>query len=170
VLTFFCLIIIAASAIGFFYHRGFHYLRCFKDVDYHEKRFIDWLIANKVFDRKGSLIALIAAAVTKYFANVSGIGIEVCIVAAIALAALCFFEPDPRKSETFALEISSRSQKIYLLSMLFYSLFTIALIFSSYIVGVDVRVPWCWIAVIVIIQSSPLWVILANRIVVKLDR
>jgi UDP-N-acetylmuramoyl-tripeptide--D-alanyl-D-alanine ligase len=163
--------IIAASAIGFFYHRGFHYLRCLQHEEYNEKQFIDWLIANKVFDRKGSLIALIAAAVSKYLANITnGIGLEVCIVAAIALAALCFFETDPRRAGSIDRQISPRMNKIYLLAMLFNALFTICLIFGSYVVHIVVRVPWCWLAVIAIVQSSPLWIILANRIVVKFDR
>jgi UDP-N-acetylmuramoyl-tripeptide--D-alanyl-D-alanine ligase len=171
VLTFFCLVIIAVSAIGFFYHRGFHYLRCLQHEQYNEKQFVDWLISNKVFDRKGSLIALIAAAASKYFANVTnGIGLEVCIVATIALAALCFFEADPRQADSIDRQISWRMNKIYWLAMLFYSLFTICLIFSSYAVHIIVRVPWCWLAVILIIQSSPIWIILANRIVVKFDR
>jgi UDP-N-acetylmuramoyl-tripeptide--D-alanyl-D-alanine ligase len=170
VLTFFCLIIIAASAIGFFYHRGFHYLRCLQHQEYNEKQLIDWLVAHKVFDRKGSSIALAAAAATKYFANSNGIGIEACIVAAIAFAALCFFEPDPRKAETIECQISPRMNKIYWLAMIFNSLFTIGLIFGSYAIHIVVRVPWCWLAVILLIQSSPLWIILANRIVMKLDR
>jgi UDP-N-acetylmuramoyl-tripeptide--D-alanyl-D-alanine ligase len=170
VLTFFCLTIIAASAIGFFYHRGFHYLRGLYHHGYNEKQYVAELIENKVFDRKGSLIAAIAAGVSKYFANVSGIGIEVCIVAAIALAALCFFERDPRKFDSSEEHITPRMNKIYWLSMLFCSLFTICLIFGSYAFQIVVRVPWCWLAVIIIIQSSPLWVILANRIVVKLER
>ena len=171
-LTFFCLIIIAVSAIGFFYHRGFHYLRCLQHEEYNEKQLIDWLIANKVFDRKGSLIALVAAAASKYFANVTnGIGgLEVCVVAAIALAAVCFFEADPRRADSIDRQISARMNEIYWLAMLFYSLFTICLIFGSYAVHIIVRVPWCWLAVISIVQSSPIWIILANRIVVKFDR
>jgi UDP-N-acetylmuramoyl-tripeptide--D-alanyl-D-alanine ligase len=158
------------SAIGFFYHRGFHYLRCLQHQEYNEKQFIDWLVAHKVFDRKGSLIALVAAGASKYFANIHGIGLEVCIIAAIAFTALCFFEPDPRRADTIERQISPRMNKIYWLAMLFYSLFTICLIFCSYAVHTIVRVPWCWLAVIIVIQSSPIWIILANRIVVKLDR
>jgi hypothetical protein len=170
VLTFFCLIIIAASAIGFFYHRGFHYLRGLQHHEYNDKNLVSWLIANKVFDRKGSLIVTIAAAASQYFANNETIVIEVCIVAAIALAVLCFFEVDPRSPNYCEQQVSPTMNRIYWRAMLFCSLFTICLIFGLYTFHIPFLVPLCWLAVILINQSSPLWIILANRIVMKPNR
>ncbi len=167
-LTFLCLSIISVATIGFFYHRGLHYLRCFHSEEYNEKRLIDWLIVNQVFDRKGSLIALIAAGVSKYIANVDGIGLEICVVAAVALAALCFFEPDPRQLLSIDRQVGSRMKRIQAISMLLYSVVTIGVMFSWYAFHLVVRIPWCWLAAIVLMQSSPIWIVLANRIDLKL--
>ena len=171
-LTFICLSIITVASIGFFRHRGFHYLCCFQTQNYNDTQFKDWLITNNVYDRKGSSIALIAAVASKYISNRSmEVGINICIVTAIAMAILCFLEPNPRKIGKLYREASPRMIKIYRLALVLYSLVTFAVILGPYaIFGINVRIFWYWLAVIVLIQSSPIWIVISNRIILKFAR
>ena len=60
-LTALSLSLISAAAIIFFSRRLLRYLRNFQEGGYSRMQFTNWVIANGIYDKKGSLIATIAA-------------------------------------------------------------------------------------------------------------
>ncbi len=171
-LTFICLGIVVIASIGFFRHRGFHYICCFHAQEYNEIQFKNWLIDNNVYDRKGSLIALLAAAASKYISNrAMEVGINICIVATLAMAILCLLEVNPRKIANVDRQISPRMYATYRIAMIIHALMTISVILIPYaIFRFEVRIFWYWLAVIFLIQLAPIWIVLANRIYLKFSR
>ena len=154
--------IIAATAIMFFSRRLLCYLRYFQEVGYSTRSFKDWIVANGIYDKKGSLIATIAALVIEITKQSRTNALIICIIAGIALVWLSLWEPDPTKVGYPILQPTKEAKRIYNLAL---SLYSVALIIGFVlvrIVSVNYSIAAYWLLVIVAIQSSPLWMVAAN--------
>ncbi|WP_373544347.1 Mur ligase family protein [Chamaesiphon sp.] len=164
-LTTICLIIISATTIIFFTRRGLRYLRYFQQEEYNGTRFKDWFLEKCTFDKKGTLIALTAAALSRF---VSGgdmvICLVICLVAAAVLVLVGFQEEDPRQVGKIKLKMTDRATAIYHLALGLYSIATILIITGTYALGAGDSIYIYWLVTVGVIQSSPIWIAIANAI------
>ncbi len=159
-----CLAVIAIATIGFFYHRGFHYAINFRGHKYDEREFLRWSIANLVFDRKGSAIALGAAIASYYWSDrAPNVTLVIAAIAALALAAVMFIERDRQDAGKLDWQSCSRLKAIRLVAVALYALLTIFTLFGFNATELKIPIYAYWLLVIILIQSSPLWILLANR-------
>jgi UDP-N-acetylmuramoyl-tripeptide--D-alanyl-D-alanine ligase len=160
---------ISAAAIVFFSHRLLGYLRHFQEYNYSSSAFIDWLWTNKIYDKKGSLIATTAAVGTEIVEESPVGAVVVCTIAMVAFIYLSLWEGDPRQVGYPRLLPTRRVIAIYGLALSLYSISFVVSIVTLYQTIANVDIAVCWLFVIVAIQSSPLWVFLANTIVRSLN-
>ncbi len=146
----------------FFSRRLLCYLRHFQDVGYSTRLFKDWMLTNGIYDKKGSLIATIAALVIEITKESRTNSLIICIIAGIALVGLSLWEPDPTKVGYPILQPTTQAKKIYNLALTLYSVALISGFILVRIITVQYHISAYWILVIVGIQSSPLWMILAK--------
>ena len=157
-----CISAICAATIMFFSRRLLRYLWILQRDGYRRRQFGKGLMENNIYDRKGSLIATIAALAIELTREQLVISSIISILAAISLVYLGFWEGDPRVSESVKLVATDRSRKIYNLSLSFYSIATIVAIVSTYALGADDDIACYWLIAIIAIQSSPIWIVLAT--------
>jgi hypothetical protein len=156
--------IISAGAIVFFSRRLLCYLRHFQQVDYCKKNFKDWLLENGIYDKKGSLIAAIAALAIELTKEEILLSVLISMIASVGLVWLSISENDPRKTGSFKLQATQQSTEIYNIALGVYSiLFTISVL-TVYRLGADDDIACYWLVVIIAIQSSPIWLVLSNSI------
>ena len=146
----------------FFSRRLLRYLWILQRDGYRRRQFGKGLMENNIYDRKGSLIATIAALAIELTREQLVISSIISILAAISLVYLGFWEDDPCQSESVKLVATDRSRKIYNLSLSFYSIATIVAIVSTYALGADDDIACYWLIAIIAIQSSPIWLVLAS--------
>jgi UDP-N-acetylmuramoyl-tripeptide--D-alanyl-D-alanine ligase len=164
-LTTICLTIISAATILFFTRRGLRYLRYFQQEEYNGARFKDWLLEKRTFDTKGTLVALIAALASKF-----GTGgrmedcLVICVMAAAVLVFIGFKEEDPRKVGKIKLKMTDRATAIYNLAVGLYAIATILIIAGTYFLGAGDSIYIYWLVALVLIQSAPIWLAIANAL------
>jgi len=164
-LTIICLIIISAATIIFFTRRGLRYLRYFQQEEYNITRFKDWLLEQRTFDKKGTIIAITASVLSRF---VSGGNMFICLVICLVTAAVLVFvgfqEEDPRKVGKIKLNMTDRATAIYDLALGLYSIATILIISGIYAVGAGDSIYVYWLVAVGLIQSTPIWIAIANAI------
>ena len=157
--------LISVAAIIFFSHRLLCYLRHFQEGNYSRKQFKNWLLANGVYDKKGSLIAAITAMMLKLTEGKHiVISLVICAIGAIALIWLSLWENDPREGGSGRLKATAKATAIYNLALGLYSIAFPLVIICTYKLGAGRDLVCYWLVVIVAIQSSPIWIILASTI------
>jgi UDP-N-acetylmuramoyl-tripeptide--D-alanyl-D-alanine ligase len=156
--------VISVAAIVFFSRRLLCYLRHFQEVGYSARLFKDWMLANGIYDKKGSLVATLAALIIEITKESRFNSLIICIVAAIALFGLSWWEPDPRKVGYPILQPTKKATVIYNLALSLYSIAFVLSVIIVHQVSIDDDIAAYWLLVIVAIQSSPLWMIIANAI------
>jgi hypothetical protein len=166
-LTAISIALICIATIVFLRHRLLCYLRHFQAGGYCRTQFKNWLIANNIFDRKGSTIATIAAVTLELLhrSQMSPfITVIICLLGAIALIWLSLWEKDPYKAEDFPLQPSEQVKGIYHLALGLYSIAFALVVVGVYQLGAGDRMAYYWLVVILAIQSSPVWIFLASTI------
>ena len=131
---------------------------------YSRRYFKNWIVENGVYDKKGTLIAAIAATVLELIGDHELIGLVISTIAAICLIWLGFWEDDPRKVGTPKLQATDRATAIYNLALALYSISFTILICCLYRFTHDDDLALYWMAVILAIQSSPIWLVIAKTI------
>lgn len=160
-----CLIVIATATILFFTRRGLRYLRYFQQEEYNPTRFKAWFIEKRAFDKKGTAIALLAAAGARFATGGEmAICLLICLVATALLVLVGFKEEDPRIVGKIKLNMTDRATAIYNLAVVLYSIATILLISGTYALGAGESIYIYWLVTVGLIQSSPLWIAIANAI------
>jgi UDP-N-acetylmuramoyl-tripeptide--D-alanyl-D-alanine ligase len=161
----FSLSFITAASIIFFSQRLLRYLYHFQEGGYSRRYLKNWILENGIYDKKGTCIAAIAAILIELIAaHNQSVSFVISVIGAGSLIWLGFWENDPRKVGTPKLKSSNRAIDIYNLALALYS---IAFMFS--ICGIytftdhDDLAPY-WLTVIVGIQSSPIWLVIAKTI------
>lgn len=164
-LTLICLTVISAAVILFFTRRGLRYLRYFQQEEYNGVRFKDWLLEKRTFDKKGTVIALLAAGLSRFASGGDMVlCLIVCLVAGTGLVFVGFSEEDPRKVGKIKLNMTDRATAIYNLALGLYFTAVVLKISGTYAFGAGDNIYWYWLVAAVLIQSSPLWIVLANAI------
>jgi UDP-N-acetylmuramoyl-tripeptide--D-alanyl-D-alanine ligase len=164
-LTIICLTIISAATILFFTRRGLRYLRYFQQEEYNSERFKDWLLEKRTFDTKGTSIALIAALASKFGTGGRMVDcLVVCIMAAAILVFIGFKEEDPRQVGKIKLKMTDRATAIYNLALGLYAIAIILIISGTYFLGAGDSIYIYWLVALVLIQSAPIWLAIANAI------
>jgi UDP-N-acetylmuramoyl-tripeptide--D-alanyl-D-alanine ligase len=164
-LTLLCLTIVSTATILFFTRRSLRYLRYFQQEEYNGTRFKDWFLEKRTFDTKGTLIALAAAALSRFATGGDMvICLAICLGAAAVLVSIGFKEEDPRKVGKIKLNMTDRATAIYNLALGLYAIATISVIAGTYALGAGERIYIYWLVTVALIQSSPLWIVIANAI------
>jgi UDP-N-acetylmuramoyl-tripeptide--D-alanyl-D-alanine ligase len=164
-LTTICLALISAATILFFTRRGLRYLRYFQQEEYNGTRFKDWFIEKRTFDTKGTLIALLAAALSKFATGGDMvICLVICLLAAAALISIGFTEEDPRKVGKIKLNMTDRATAIYNLALGLNAIATLLVITATYFLGAGESIAIYWLVGLGLIQTSPIWIVIANAI------
>ncbi len=164
-LTIICLTLISAAIILFFTNRGLRYLQYFQQEEYNSTRFKNWLLEKRAFDTRGTLIALIAAALSKFATGGDMvICVGICIIAAITLVLVGFQEEDPRKVGKIKLKMTDRATAIYNLALGLYAIAVIGSIGGLYALGAGDNISAYWLLAFGLIQSTPIWISIANAI------
>jgi UDP-N-acetylmuramoyl-tripeptide--D-alanyl-D-alanine ligase len=164
-LTIICLTLISAATILFFTQRGLRYLRYFQQEEYNGERFKTWFLEKGTFDKKGTLIALVAAALSRFATGGEMvICLVICLVAAAVLVFVGFQEEDPRQVGKIKLNLTDRATAIYNLALGLYSIATILVISGTYFLGAGENIYIYWLITVGLIQSSPIWIVIANAI------
>jgi hypothetical protein len=146
----FSLACICGANIIFFSRRLLRYLFHFRERGYRSRSFLNWLVDNGVYDRKGTLIAIVAAIGTE-LADLEAVDLAISLAASIAMIAIVFWQNDLRAglAETY------RSISLYNRSMVLHSIcFTLACVCLS-IFNAKIHVSLYWLLVVGSIQSSP---------------
>jgi UDP-N-acetylmuramoyl-tripeptide--D-alanyl-D-alanine ligase len=164
-LTIICLTVISAATILFFTRRGLRYLRYFQQEEYNGTRFKDWFLEKRTFDTKGTAIALLAALLSR-FVTVGDmvICLAICLGAAATLVFFGFQEEDPRKVGKIKLKMTDRATAIYNLALALDAIATLLIISGTYTLGAGDSIYIYWLVAIVLIQSAPIWIVIANAI------
>jgi hypothetical protein len=160
------LAMIIVSAIVFFSRRLFRYLLHFQEVGYSKGQFKDWIIENGVYDKKGSLLAAMAALSIELLHDEITIAVIISTIAAGVLIWLGLWEGDPRtdEDEGFQLQATKQSTAIYNLALGAYSILITLVFIIVYVLGAGAEIACYWLVVIIAIQSSPIWLVLSNSL------
>jgi UDP-N-acetylmuramoyl-tripeptide--D-alanyl-D-alanine ligase len=157
--------VIAAASIMFFSRRLLCYLRHFQDNQYNPTLFKDWLVANGVYDRKGSMVATLVALILEVTKMEELPAFILCLISAAGMVWLSLQEVDPRKSGHPILKPTRQARGIYHLALSLYSIALVCLVVILHGHNADDEdLAAYWLIVIVAIQSSPIWLIFANRL------
>ena len=164
-LTIICLTVISAALIFFFARRGLRYLRYFQQEEYNGTRFKNWFLETGTFDRKGTSISLVAAALTRFATGGEMTTcLVICLFAAATLVFVGFKEEDPRKVGKIKLNMTDRATAIYNLALGLYAIAVISFIVGTYAIGAGDNIYWYWLLAVLLIQSTPIWIVIANAI------
>lgn len=153
------------GTIGFFEKRGMRYLQYFQQQEYEGKRFIDWIIEKRAFDKKGSLTTLFCGALSAFYLSVDDRGsFLTSVFACMAMFRLAKQEEDPTGTGKITLKMTERAKRIFRLAMWLYIAATILLALIVWFAGGKNIVPIFLFASIVLFQAQPLFLVLANQI------
>jgi hypothetical protein len=156
--------LLTAANIMFFSRRLLRYLYHFQEQEYNRKYFTGWMIENGIYDKKGTMIATIAAIAIEFNEKYSLTCIVICLIGSFWLISLGFWEKDPRKVGSSRLEENEQSAAIYNRSLALHSIaFTIAIALIHRF-NPEQDMALYWLAIIVSIQSSPIWLFIAKKI------
>jgi UDP-N-acetylmuramoyl-tripeptide--D-alanyl-D-alanine ligase len=164
-LTTICLTIISAATILFFTRRALRYLRYFQQEEYNGSRFKAWFLEKRTFDTKGSLVAIAAAGLSRFAAGGDMVVcVAICFFAAVVLVWIGFGEEDPREVGKIKLKMTDRATAIYNLGLGLVAIATILIISGVYFLGAGESIYIYWLVAIGLIQSAPIWIVVANSI------
>jgi hypothetical protein len=155
--------IISIGTILFFGHRLLCYLRHFQEFDYSKSQFKDWILENGIYDKK-SIIAAIAALAIELTREKIVLSLIISTIATIGLIWISLAEDDPIETGSFKLQITKQAYGIYSIALPLYSILVVGAFWGTYLLGADDDIACYWLVVIILIQSSPIWLILSNSL------
>jgi hypothetical protein len=156
--------IISIGAILFFSRRLLCYLRHFQEVNYSKNQFKDWILENGIYDKKGSGTAAIAALAIELTKEKIILSLLISTIATIGLIWMSLAEDDPIETGSFKLQMTKQASGIYNIALALYSILVMAAFWTTYLLGADDDIACYWLVVIIVIQSSPIWLILSNSL------
>ncbi len=164
-----CVIICTICSFYFFYRRGLRYLQFLQQEDYESGRFLDWLMARKAFDRRGSISGAIAIALNYILPLPFTFEIGLNVAIGAGLAYLAGMEDDPRTAGKLALRMTDRAKRIFNLACTIYLLSALILAFyyvNNFSDEWSTRISMCgfWLIQIVAFFAEPLILVLANAL------
>lgn len=148
------LVFIATCCWWFSRTRLLHNLRFFQQEDYNPRRYLSWVWQHHFFDRKGTLLALIAAFIIYLTSSFT-----LSMVFASLFVIRTAFEEDPRTQGKLRLKMTERAKQLYNTALVMQALLggasvMLALLLSS--------VTYLWVFEAVLMQLIPLTIVLAH--------
>lgn len=110
------------SCVLFARKRMLRYLRYLQQEGYDSRRFVNWMIKEKAFDKRGFLAISVVALLSQ-------LTINVYLLVALFLTAISFWEIDPRNQGKIKLNMTERARRIYFLACALYLTFQMPLLF-----------------------------------------
>ncbi len=129
-----------------------------------KSQFKDWILENGVYDKKGSITAAIAAPAIELTKEKIVLSLIISTIATIGLIWMSLAEDDPIETGSFKLQITKQAYGIYNIALPLYSILVVGAFWSTYLLGADDDIACYWLIVIIVIQSSPIWLILSNSL------
>jgi UDP-N-acetylmuramoyl-tripeptide--D-alanyl-D-alanine ligase len=165
----FSFLIIAIAVITFYLRRSLRYLQFFQQEEYNSGRFVNWWLEKRAFDTRGSLVAVLAGGAGLAVAAYPLAVLVLTAVGAVALVAAAWTEEDPRKVGKIKLNMTDRLTAIYRLSIGLYALVVVGILAAINALGFGAA-PILWLIAVTLIQSTPLWIMLANALLWPQER
>ncbi len=159
------LLFAAAGGLWLFRGRALRYLKYFQQEEYNGRRFLDWYRRQRAFDRRASLVCLGGLALTLILSRLAP-GLPTLVgwlAAALVLAWLPRWEPDPRSDGKPTLKLTPRARRIWQVAMLVYGLALLLGAWLHALLGADL-LPGYWLTLILLVQATPAFLVLANRL------
>jgi UDP-N-acetylmuramoyl-tripeptide--D-alanyl-D-alanine ligase len=156
-------LVVSVSVILFYVRRSLRYLQFFQQEEYNSSRFVNWWFEKRAFDTRGSLVALVIGGLGLAVAENSLAILGLCIVGGLVLVTASWTEEDPRKVGKIKLNMTDRLTAIYQLSIGIYALVVVGILAGITALGYGAA-SILWLASVTLIQSAPLWLMLANAI------
>jgi UDP-N-acetylmuramoyl-tripeptide--D-alanyl-D-alanine ligase len=157
---------IAAASIIFFSRRLLRYLYHFQEGGYSRRYLKNWIVENGVYDKKGTFIAAIAAILIEFIGEHNQLlSFVISAIGAGSLIWLGFWEDDPRKVGTPKLQSSDRAIGIHNLALALYSIACTLSMWGIHVFTDHEDLAPYWLTVIVGIQSSPIWLVIARTMI-----
>jgi UDP-N-acetylmuramoyl-tripeptide--D-alanyl-D-alanine ligase len=166
-------IIVALSSLYFCYKRSLRYLQFFQQEDYDSKRFINWYLDNKAFDKSGSVSVLAIALGSLVFFTATWPAIILVLVSMAGCCRLIVIasrEEDPFKSGKIKLKMTARAKRITYLALTLYTM-----VWAYFCLGLwhsdgGRLTATIWLLQFPLIQSAPLWLIIANELLTPYEK
>jgi UDP-N-acetylmuramoyl-tripeptide--D-alanyl-D-alanine ligase len=156
-------LILAIAVIAFYIRRALRYLQFFQQEEYNSGRFVNWWLEKRAFDTRGSLVAIVAGGISLLAAAYPLAGLAVTGTGAAVLVTVSWTEEDPRKVGKIKLNMTDRLTSIYWLSIFIYALVVLGILGAITALGFGAA-PILWLIAVTLIQSTPLWIMLANAL------
>lgn len=161
----------AVGNIGFYEKRGMRYLQFFQQQEYEGKRFIDWIIEKRAFDKKATLVTVFCAALSAFFLSVDDRGTFLTgVFSCMALLRLARKEEDPTGTGKITLKMTERARRIFRLSMWLYVAAVLLVSLVILATGGTYRLPIFLGVSVLLIQAQPLFLVLANQILSRNEK
>jgi UDP-N-acetylmuramoyl-tripeptide--D-alanyl-D-alanine ligase len=141
--------------IAFAGKRGLTYMHIYQQEEYDSPRFLKWIIANRVFDKRLSLL-VIACSVLAMFIPALYVNAALFVVFAV----VTYSEKDPRKDSKKKLAFTARTKRIFFPATLITALGAVWCFF----IGAS---PLIWI---INIQLIPLMIVIVNSALQPLEQ
>jgi UDP-N-acetylmuramoyl-tripeptide--D-alanyl-D-alanine ligase len=126
------------------------YLHIFQQEEYDGRRFMQWLVRTRAFDRQVSLALLVAGVIVLFMREPNG-GWFAGAMSTAAFLAFALREPDPRLEAKKKLVMTDRAKRIFTV--------TLALCLVPGIIALRGGTPFGWI---IVTQALPVLLALAN--------
>ena len=155
------MIVIALAFIGFVVfaaRRLLTYLHLFQQEEYDNRRFVNWIVANRGWDRRVSLVLLAIVAVELILRALAPREIFIGL-AALTLLGAAALERDPRKAAKKKLAMTARARRIYGIALALTALLGV----GAALIGEFV------LAWLVAVQLVPLALVAANLVLMPLE-
>lgn len=160
------LLAIAAGLFLFVARRLLRYLQFFQQEEYNRGRFKRWVSEQHAYDKKASavlLISIIGFSTIGFSSNVLSIVVALILVAALYVIAYKL-EEDPRKTGKIKLNMTERATRTYQLALGLFT-FTLTVLTAAFITRFNSpSIAWFLGLGIVLIQTTPIWLMLSDRI------
>ena len=131
-------VILFLAFIGFAGKRGLTYMHVYQQEEYDTPRFLSWMLAHWVFDKRLSVLILIAAGASLF---ISAFFVNFIIFLGFALTT--YLEKDPRKNSKKKLVLTARAKRIFV---------------PAYVLSV-LAASWCFISAIPTPLDPLFWLI-----------
>lgn len=152
----------ALAAIYFFRKRSWRYLQFFQQEEYTATRFLDWYWKKQAFDRKGTISVVLVFILSLLLIKSPLLLMLVSFAGAARLYWIARSEDDPRQSGKITLKVTARASRIAILNFAICLVKMIIIAALCYWFVAQWAVPLFWFLQILLVQSPPLGLIIAN--------
>jgi len=144
------------SSVVFVARRLLQLLRFLQQDDYRIGRFLRWWAGARMFDTRGTRVALPATLLVGACAslNIPGAAI-ITLIGSLLLASSGLLLDDPRTMGKVRLVMTERAQKLYAVALIL-SLGVLILLTTLFLAATVYALFWLWVSVILLIQFAPL--------------